>query len=64
MYGHLTESIDRSAAGPHIAALFNLDRTLLVGSSELALLPPRLLRRTMTPPELPAMSATMSNLHP
>ncbi|MBK6289767.1 MAG: HAD-IB family hydrolase [Gammaproteobacteria bacterium] len=61
MYGHLTESIDRSAAGPHIGALFDLDRTLLEGFSVFAFLQQRLMSGTMTPREMQANAAAFAN---
>jgi putative phosphoserine phosphatase/1-acylglycerol-3-phosphate O-acyltransferase len=61
MYGHLTEDIARSPSGAQIAALFDLDRTLLEGFSVYAFLRERLMSGAMSPREMQANVAAFAN---
>jgi putative phosphoserine phosphatase/1-acylglycerol-3-phosphate O-acyltransferase len=61
MYGHLTEDIARGPAGAQVAALFDLDRTLLEGFSVYAFLRERLMSGTMSPREMQANAAAFAN---
>jgi putative phosphoserine phosphatase/1-acylglycerol-3-phosphate O-acyltransferase len=61
MFDELTRHVQRSRRGARVAALFDLDRTLLDGFSVYAFLGERLSSGTMPPRELVANLAAMAN---
>jgi putative phosphoserine phosphatase/1-acylglycerol-3-phosphate O-acyltransferase len=62
MFGDLTDRIDAAPEGPRVAALFDLDRTLLEGFSAYAFLQERLVSGHMSPRELQENLATIANM--
>ncbi|HSQ70680.1 MAG TPA: HAD-IB family phosphatase, partial [Steroidobacteraceae bacterium] len=61
MFDELTRHVSRSRRGARVAALFDLDRTLLDGFSVYAFLGERLGSGTMPPREMIANLAAMTN---
>ncbi len=61
MYEELTEHVQGSPRGPRVAALFDLDRTLLEGFSVYSFLGERLRSGTMPPREMLANLSAMAN---
>lgn len=61
MYEELTEHVKSSPRGPRVAALFDLDRTLLEGFSVYSFLGERLRSGTMPPREMLANLSAMAN---
>ncbi len=57
-FSHLTHEIDRSPAGPEVAAFFDLDGTLIAGFSVIALLRDRLLHGALSARDLTRSART------